>query len=210
VIVPVLAESGYEALRADHLSDPGVITDQIIQHLAEDRLVVADITSANANVLYELAIRHATSRPVITLVEAGDRIPFDVAAFRAIAIDSTTPGGLATARRDLGEHVHKVQHFVDSADSPVSRALPAWRFCVDKREIPRSLIDSIILSYLVLSFTMERREDLLEDRRCHEARRLLDRLEYQLHLLTNALGMCEPNTFYDLEKHRWKAGRGEP
>lgn len=205
VIVPSLAESEYEVLRADHLSDPGVITDQVIQHLAKDRLVIADITGANANVFYELAIRHVTCQPVITIVEVGDRIPFDLAAFRAIAIDSTTSAGLVAARQNLGEHVRKVRHYIEPADSPVARALPAWRLCVNKQEIPRDVIESIILSYLVLSFIMDSEEDTPKDRRGREARVVLGRLEAQLHILTDALGMSGPNTFYDLEKLRWKA-----
>lgn len=51
---------GYEVIRADKISEPGIITSQIIEYIVDADLVVADLTERNPNVFYELALRHAT------------------------------------------------------------------------------------------------------------------------------------------------------
>jgi hypothetical protein len=82
----VLTPLGYAVVRADEIEDEGLITHQVIDHLLEDELVIADLTGRNPNVFYELAVRHAARRPVIHLITKGERnIPFDVANMRAIS-----------------------------------------------------------------------------------------------------------------------------
>ena len=61
VIDPSVERRGYKAVRADHISEPGMITSQVIQHIVDDDLVIADLTDRNPNVFYELALRHAES-----------------------------------------------------------------------------------------------------------------------------------------------------
>ncbi len=209
LIEPVVSAHGFEAVRADMIAEPGMISAQVIRHVVEDHLAIADLTGANANVFYELAIRHAARRPCVCIVEASDPIPFDIAAYRALPILSINSASLRAARPGLtGAVGTSVEGRTD--DSPVVAALGEWEFCIPANAVPRRLIESIILSYLELSFTMGTRKHLQDDERCVEARDLLRRLEAQLHIITDALKMPEPNTFRDLEKFRWKAGRGEP
>lgn len=42
-------QCGFRAVRADKISKPGIITDQLIQHVINARMVVADLTGHNAN-----------------------------------------------------------------------------------------------------------------------------------------------------------------
>src|SRR5438270_3691414 len=65
ILQPVLLEHGYNAIRADKISEPGLITSQVIQHVTEDDLVVADLTRRNPNVYYELALRHVIGQPLV-------------------------------------------------------------------------------------------------------------------------------------------------
>jgi hypothetical protein len=59
---PALKEFDYgPPVRADGLNEPGRITSQIITWLKEADLVIADLTWNNANVYYELSLRHAVS-----------------------------------------------------------------------------------------------------------------------------------------------------
>jgi hypothetical protein len=59
IVSPVLKELDYgEPTRADLLNEPGRITSQIIKLLLEADLVIADLTTNNANVYYELSPRH--------------------------------------------------------------------------------------------------------------------------------------------------------
>jgi hypothetical protein len=63
VITPAVQECGYTALRADQISEPGLIDSQVIERIVNDPLVIADLTGHNPNVFYELALRHALSLP---------------------------------------------------------------------------------------------------------------------------------------------------
>lgn len=59
IIGPAAENCGYAVVRSERDARPGIITHQIIQHLLDDPLVVADMTEHNPNVFYELAPRHA-------------------------------------------------------------------------------------------------------------------------------------------------------
>jgi hypothetical protein len=88
IVAPVMERCGYEApVRADHITQPGVITTQVFAHLWADDLVVADLTGSNPNVFYELAVRHIRRKPFVHLIQAGAKIPFDVAPNRTIVFE---------------------------------------------------------------------------------------------------------------------------
>jgi len=78
---------GYKPIRSDQIAEPGMISHRMIQLLVEAPLVIADLTGANPNVYYELAIRHAAGKPGIQLIAKGEKIPFDIADMRTIVID---------------------------------------------------------------------------------------------------------------------------
>jgi hypothetical protein len=80
LIQPVVESCGFSnAVRADHLALPGIITRQVIERVVNDDLVIADLTGANANVFYELAIRHMVRKPLVQIVANTSSIPFDIA-----------------------------------------------------------------------------------------------------------------------------------
>jgi hypothetical protein len=69
VYFPVLSGLGYQAVRAAR--DVGaLIISEMIQRLALADLVVADISLPNANVYYEIGVRHAAKRIGCVLVSA--------------------------------------------------------------------------------------------------------------------------------------------
>ncbi len=123
VISPAAKECGYEALRADHISQPGMITSQVIQHLLDDPLVVADLTGRNPNVFYELAVRHAVSKPIVQIIQGGEPLPFDVAESRTIQFGHHDLDSVAKCRDELVVQIHKVESNPSDVDTPISVAL---------------------------------------------------------------------------------------
>lgn len=101
VIAPACTAFGLEAVRADMISRSGEIPEQIFRQLRDCPVVIADLTGANPNVMYELGLRHTTGRVTIQIGEKG-RLPFDVAAIRTIMF-KRTEAGLVQARKDLSK-----------------------------------------------------------------------------------------------------------
>ncbi len=101
VIAPACTAFGLEAVRADMISRSGEIPEQIFRQLRDCPVVIADLTGANPNVMYELGLRHTTGRVTIQIGEKG-RLPFDVAAIRTIMF-KRSDAGLVQARKDLSK-----------------------------------------------------------------------------------------------------------
>ena len=78
-----------QLIRADKISKPGLINNQIIEYLLKSKLVIADLSFHNPNVFYELAIRHLCRKPIVQIKRHIDFIPFDIQQVRTISIDTT-------------------------------------------------------------------------------------------------------------------------
>jgi hypothetical protein len=113
--------------RADDIKKPGIITLQVVEHLINAPMVVADLTDANANVYYELAIRHLVKKPVVHLITEGQQPPFDVAPMRYIPYNLTDLDSVAHAVQELrhqaaalegGEETLTVIQFAEMLSSP--------------------------------------------------------------------------------------------
>lgn len=87
IIEPALDERGIEAVRSDHLLEPGRISEQMFKEILGDDLCVAVITGQNPNVFYELAVAQSAGRPVIVLLEKGETLPFDIQDLRCVMYD---------------------------------------------------------------------------------------------------------------------------
>lgn len=142
---------GYEVIRADEISQPGSITLQVLERVLQSELVVADLTGHNPNVFYELAVRHASEKPVIHVIQSGQKIPFDIADLRAIFIDTDLEGA-ERSRNDLAAQVKQIEagHL---GETPVKLAGVLKHLDAGKSE------DKIILKQLLDGMT-ELRSDL--------------------------------------------------
>ena len=85
ILQPILEPMNIEIIRADKIREFGMITNQIIDNLVRADLVIADLTGANANVFYELGIRHVLGTPILHIRFKNSPIPFDNADCRTIS-----------------------------------------------------------------------------------------------------------------------------
>jgi len=123
IIGPSVRECGYEPIRADQISEPGLITSQVIQHIVDDPLVIADLTGRNPNVFYELALRHAIKKPVVQIIHATESIPFDVAASRTVHVDHRDLDSVARAKEEIVRQIQAVEKNPLDVDTPISVAV---------------------------------------------------------------------------------------
>jgi tetratricopeptide (TPR) repeat protein len=93
IIKPALETAGFEAFRADEETTSGDILTDMFQELLLADLCIADLSIDNANVFYELGIRHALRKRGIVHIQAGrGYMPFDIFNVRTIPYHITTEG----------------------------------------------------------------------------------------------------------------------
>ena len=105
-IEPALGEK-YEIVVAHRKYEIGSINDRVIKSVFEADLVIANLTTTNPNVMYELAIRYSFGKPAIVIAEEGTKLPFDV-------IDENTsfyindPAGASDLKQALVEYERNI------------------------------------------------------------------------------------------------------
>ncbi|MCU7862435.1 MAG: hypothetical protein KZQ92_00475 [Candidatus Thiodiazotropha sp. (ex Lucinoma borealis)] len=122
IIKPAVEKHGYKAFRADEVSDPGLISEQVISHTLDSDLVIADLTSHNPNAFYELGIRHTGSeKPTIHMILEGEIPPFDVKDHRYISYKLDNPKDLEVAVESLSRAISSLGSNPE-VHNPVTRA----------------------------------------------------------------------------------------
>src|SRR5271157_2486217 len=133
-----LEEHKLRVVRADEIAEAGMISKQIIEYILKSRLVVADLSYNNANVFYELCLRHVTGKPIVHLIKRGDPIPFDVGNFRTIniALDDVheTIAELDTHRAEIANYVRLALASDHSRDNPILSFFPKSWFTIGEEQ----------------------------------------------------------------------------
>jgi hypothetical protein len=121
LIDPALTRLGVTGRDTIEIVKPGNIHHDMFQRLLTADLVVADVSIHNANVFYELGIRHALrKRRTLLLRTQQDAYPFDLQTYRYLTYDKDDP---AAALPPLIEALCQTIASED-ADSPVFQWLP--------------------------------------------------------------------------------------
>lgn len=123
IIKPATQECGYRAIRADEIAEPGIITQQIIQHVSDAPLVIANLANQNPNVFYELALRHTLEKPVILIAPKGLNIPFDIAASRTIFFDLEDANDIKKCRTKIIRQIQAIEDSPENYYNPISLAI---------------------------------------------------------------------------------------
>ncbi len=125
LIEPALIASGlgFDVTRADKITKPGSITEQIINSVLDADLVIADLSERNANAFYELGIRHAANKPTIHLIAEGHEIPFDNQDHRAIRFHPLSFTKLQEKVPELSQQIKNCMVSSYKVSNPVTLAL---------------------------------------------------------------------------------------
>jgi CheY-like chemotaxis protein len=127
---PQFEKLGYTCIRSQ--AQPSNIISEVLNELFAASLVLAVLTDHNANVWYELGIRHVLSRGTIMIMEKAQHLPFDISHYGVLTYEDSITAAL--------EFEEKLKQFVERierdrpADGPVNDFLgPEISATLDKR-----------------------------------------------------------------------------
>jgi tetratricopeptide (TPR) repeat protein len=135
-IKPGIEDADMMPIRADEEKLGGIIHQTMYERLLVCEFAVADLTTSNANVLYELGIRHAARpRTTLTVYAAQKTLPFDVQPLRTQQYVLGKGNSLSKANakqlrhrvRDHLRELRKLAHDQSVTDSPLWQYVLRWR-----------------------------------------------------------------------------------
>ena len=108
VIKPTCEKFGVEAIRADDIYKSGLIINDIARSIEEASVIIADVTTDNPNVFYEVGYAHGIKKTTILLSDrTRETLPFDVSGFRTLFYDNTI-GGKSDVEARLTTHLENI------------------------------------------------------------------------------------------------------
>lgn len=114
IIERIMTENHYHCTRSE--VGPYKLFSHIVENISESDVVVAVLTDFNANVFYELGIRHTLKSGTLMLMEAGQTAPFDIKDFGIIFYkDSINVEG--KLKEEIKKYLDKMD--IGTCDSPV-------------------------------------------------------------------------------------------
>jgi hypothetical protein len=122
ILAPAITDVGFFAIRADKEMSSGMIHKAMYERLILSEYAIADLTIPNANVFYELGVRHA-ARPQTTVLLSAEasRLPFDVGPLATLPYSLDAAGRPNKAKADRAALTERLMHAKvhDAPDSPL-------------------------------------------------------------------------------------------
>lgn len=85
-------QENIDVIRIDEESGPGLIIQDMTRENHESKIIIAEISPANANVFYEVGFAHVLNKPTILTAEKETKFPFDVSPFRTLFYENSFDG----------------------------------------------------------------------------------------------------------------------
>ena len=148
-IKPVLEETGYKVKRADDIESQRNILRDILEEIHSSDLIVADLTTSNPNVFYELGLAHALGKSAILVTQSIEDVPFDLHSYRLLKY-STHFDEIDNAREQLAQKVKASLKGTIPFGTPVTDFLQGMT--LEKQS-----------SYLSQSDTVDNQSDTVDD-----------------------------------------------
>lgn len=138
-IEPAVKAAGMAPIRADQEQLGGLIYKAMFERLLLCPFAVADMSTANANVFYELGIRHASKPYTTVLIHYKDeQLPFDTACFRSLPYGLKSDGTPENKDQLIESITEKLKGAIGqaSSDSPLYQVVDWMRQpdCLDHQK----------------------------------------------------------------------------
>lgn len=131
LIHPAIEKAGMEPIRADEETVNGIIHKPMYERLILCDYAVADLSTSNANVLYELGIRHAVKPfTTISIYALGGRLPFDVNSIRCMPYTFDVNKGLTNVEKETEALTTQLKRAIKqkTTDSPIYQLVDGISF----------------------------------------------------------------------------------
>src|SRR4051794_2574059 len=117
IIKPAVLAVGFECVRADEILHSTLIDKPMYEQLLQADIVIADLSTSNANAIYELGVRHAL-RPQTTIVMAEKEFafPFDLAHLSILKYEHLGSDIGATEARKVSEALRQRLNAIAAKD----------------------------------------------------------------------------------------------
>ena len=91
IFAPAVAAADLECVRGDSIFRPGQIMSDVWVSIQNATVLLADMTTKNPNVLYEMGLAHAIGKPIVLVSETLEDVPFDLRAYRVLLYNKDVP-----------------------------------------------------------------------------------------------------------------------
>ncbi|OOG77238.1 tetratricopeptide repeat-containing protein [Algoriphagus sp. A40] len=199
LIKPVVEAKGIECVRADEITHSGSIDVQMYRELLQADLVIADLSTLNANALYELGVRHAL-RPFTTIVISENKLmyPFDlnhvvIHSYQHLG-DAIDYEEVERFRAALGDVIQSVLE-KNQADSPVYTYLnslipPKLQEQIEKAVVESEKKETTPEIGKALSLIIQEAEDAIETKEFAKAKSL-----FQTAVMLSSANSAQKDTY---------------
>ena len=128
IIRPAVEASGLECVRADEITETGIIDRSMYALLYRADVVIADISTYNPNAIYELGVRHALKKHSTIIIKEGDcKFPFDLNHNRILSYEHLGDEISSNEAKRCQEELNKlIKTIIDDpkVDSPLYIYIP--------------------------------------------------------------------------------------
>jgi len=118
VLKPAIIEAGYFPIRADDTTKTDYIVVGIIQKIVESQMVICDLSAKNANVMYELGIRHAFNKKVTLVKDRNTDKVFDIQGLRYTEYDETLR--IDSVQKDISKITSAIRETANAKESSMN------------------------------------------------------------------------------------------
>jgi|WetSurMetagenome_2_1015567.scaffolds.fasta_scaffold73379_2 hypothetical protein len=120
VIKDAVESAGLDYVCKRSVATRGNIVGAIMQDLNDSHVVIADLTDRNANVFYELGVRHATKDRSILIAQKQEDIPFDLQGYAFHVYGWKTPEYIKALSDKIRQILTEMDSNPNRPDNPVS------------------------------------------------------------------------------------------
>jgi tetratricopeptide (TPR) repeat protein len=155
VLRPAVEGAGLLIRRGDSYGNGNIMTT-VVSAIAKAKIMIADITTLNPNVIYELAVRHALHRTGTIMIfnrrRSRDSIPFNLSNYRMIEFDHTSESqGYGFLQAQLRSFIlDNPENSRNQPDNPVYQALPDLVVSFSPPNIEVGVSDDVRVSLMQL------------------------------------------------------------